>query len=241
MGAKPKIQVSFQERDFGFKKLMTRADELAKKPYVKAGFTGERGASMKQGGKKTVAYIAKVHEYGATVKLKNGKSITIPCRSFMRSTKYQNQEKYNKHMAILGEQLLDADAEIDVRTALGLIGQEYISDVKSTIKNQIPPPLKQATIARKNKRKVQKAKAAVSAIHGKLAAGAARETAKFGVAREQRLSDRDKNRLNTAAQTIMADGGSSTPLIDKGQLINSLTYKVEMEGEKNPTREEETV
>lgn len=237
---RPKIQVSITERDLGLGKLLRTADELAKKPYVKAGFTGERGAAMEKGSKKTVAYIMKSHEYGATIKLPSGKEFQIPERSFMRSTKAKNQDKYNNHLQQLAVQLLDGSSKMTVQRALGLIGQEYIADVKTTIKSQIPPPLKAATIARKNKRLIKKAKATVDALHGKLASKAVKETAKYGVAKQQRLSDHDKNRLNAAAEIIMT-GGRSTPLINTGQAINSLSYKVEMDGITNQTKDEETV
>lgn len=177
MGVRPKLKISFKERDLGMSHLLKEAAKLRKKPFVKVGVTQAKGSklhidpvSKKQ--IKTVADIAAFHEYGAP-------DANIPERSFIRSTVEKNKDAYDSHIAQLHEKIFDADSGMTTEKALGLIGQEVTADMKNTIREGIPPELKPETIARKNKGK----------------------------------------------------SGGSTPLIDTGQLVNSLNYQVVPEGE----------
>lgn len=213
MAGKPKLKVSFTERDLGLGHILKEAAKLRKKPFVKVGVTQKKGsighkdASGKQ--VKTVADIATFHEYGAP-------DAGIPERSFIRSTRTKNEGKYNAHIEKLKDQIFDASQGMTTERALGLIGQEVSSDIKLTIKNVIPPPLKPETVFRKNAGKILEAHAKVAAIDAK--------------GKAKGLTAGDVKRQN-AALDLIKSGGSSTPLIDTGQLINSITYEVNMEGQ----------
>lgn len=222
MATRPKLTVSFTERDLGMSHFLREAAKLRKKPAVKAGVVQSRGSKLHvdpRTGKavKTVAYIAACHEFG-------GENGVPPERSFMRSTKAKNESKYNAHIEKLGSQIFDAESGMTTERALGLIGQEYIADVKNTIRAGIAPPLKPSTIREKNAVEIGKAGAKVRGLEGKL-----------------KLSKADKGALFKAQETVDS-GGDSTPLIDTAQLINSLTYQVVMDGSSaeasGPTVEE---
>lgn len=140
MARTPKVKVSITERDLGLGHLLKEAAKLAKKPYVKAGVTQARGSRIRADGKKTVADIMAIHEYGAP-------DAGIPERSVIRATQERNQSKYDAHIAILGEKILDASSHMTTEKALGLIGQEFVADAKNTIRNNEaglngPTPLK---------------------------------------------------------------------------------------------------
>lgn len=206
MATKPKITVSFTLKDFGLKHILKESKKIARRPFVKAGIVQAKGSKLRRDGKKTVAEIAQIHEYGAP-------DVGIPERSFLRSTRNKNQARYNSHISQLRDQIFDASSGMTTERALGLIGQEYIADVKNTIREGIPPPLKESTIRAKNAGEISKAKAHLAA------GGSAKDFTKSGSAR------------NDKAQALIEHGGDSTPLIDTAVTINSLGYEVVMEGQ----------
>lgn len=141
-------------KDTGWKKILAKAKELSAGPYVKVGvFGGGRNAEL-----------AVIHEYGAP-------EANIPERSFIRRT-FANSEVVdakNKMCAGLMKKIVEED--MSVGQALGQLGAFGAAQVKNTIVSGdgVPPPLKEATIARK---------------------------------------------------------GSSRPLVDTGQMLNSITWQV---------------
>lgn len=210
-GFKPKLKVSFTERDLGMGHFLREAAKLRLKPFVKVGVTQKRGANLSTDGTKTIAYIAAVHEYGADKKV-GKRHVKIPERSFIRSTVTRNQSKYDNHIEKLRDDIFDAHKEMTVERALGIVGQEVAADMKATIRAKIAPDLKPSTIFRKNAGVIAKSKAKVSSLEKK-----------------QKLSKTDKKMLDKHSE-IVATGGESTPLIDKGQLINSISYEVVKDG-----------
>jgi hypothetical protein len=133
--------------------------------HVKAGVLGT-GKNVRRKGEITNVEIALVHEYGSP---KQG----IPERSFIRRTWDAKRKDY----VALVKQLLPAviRGNMDAKRALGIVGAKASADIKNTVTQgpHIPPPLKEATIARK---------------------------------------------------------GSDRPLVDTGQLVNSVTWAVEKRG-----------
>lgn len=208
MAVKPKLQISFRERDLGLGHILKEAAKLRKKPFVKAGVVQARGSKLREDGKKTVADIAQIHEYGAPA---HG----IPERSFLRSTRNKNEGKYKKLISRLGEMIFNPEDGMTVEKALGVIGQQFSADVKNTIRNNEaglhgPTALKASTIRRKNAGKIEKAQGTVNRLEKKT-----------------KLSKGDKTRLHSA-QDLIDTGGASVPLIDTAQLVNSLSYEVDM-------------
>lgn len=210
MAARPKLKISFEERDLGMGHFLREAAKLRKKPFVKVGVTQARGSKLHTNERgeqvKTVADIAAIHEYGAP-------DVGIPERSFIRSTVSKNQPKYDGHIAKLAEAIFDAHKGMTTERALGLIGQEVSSDIKNTIRSGINPPLKRATIRRKNAAKIAGAEARVRGYEGK-----------------EKLTKSQKTSL-FKAQDLIDTGGESTPLIDTAQLVNSISYEVAMQGQ----------
>ena len=205
MAVKPKLTVNVWESDLGMGKILAEAAKIRKKPYVKAGITQAKGSKVRPDGKKTTAEIAQIHEYGAP-------DAGIPERSFVRSTVSTNQSKYDGQIASLRDEIFDANSDLTVEKALGLIGQSASSDMKKTIRAGIQPPLKASTIRGKNGAQIAKAKATARSLGAK-----------------ENLSKAESARLAKAQETVKT-GGSSTPLIDTAQMINALSYEVVLDG-----------
>lgn len=165
------------DKDFGFKKLKSELKKLEQKPFVKVGVQGVDaskdkdvrnydGSISKLSGI-TVVEIANFHEFG----------LGVPERSFLRSTLDENRNKYSNIVSEMRTEI--SKGAFDTKTALEILGQKIVKDVKQKIYDGIMPPLAESTIRKKtvdNKR-------------------------------------------------------GDTPLIDTGQLVQSITYSVEMKGE----------
>lgn len=105
----------------------------------------------------TNTMLAMVHEFG----------LGVPERSFIRDLIDENRLIYIKFIKKLAEQ--EVLGRIDRMTTLNLLGAKVEADMKGRVRDHIPPPNVDATVARK---------------------------------------------------------GSSTPLIDTGQLLSSIDYEV---------------
>jgi hypothetical protein len=165
------------DKDFGFKKLNSELKKLEQKPFVKIGVQGKDasddktvrnydGSISKLSGI-TVVEIANFHEFG----------LGVPERSFLRSTLDENRNKYTNIVKELRTEI--TKGVWDTKTALEILGQKIVSDVKQKIYDGIPPELAESTIQNKT----------------------------------------------------VAGRTGETPLIDTGQLVQSITYTVEMKGE----------
>lgn len=155
------------DKDFGFKKLKSEMKNLGHKPFVKVGIQGTEATKTHDNKESkpsgiTVVEIGNIHEFG----------LGVPERSFLRSTLDENRNKYSGVADELKNEI--KKGKFDTKSALGILGEKIVRDIKKKIKDKIPPELSQDTIDKK---------------------------------------------------------GSSTPLIDTGQLYQSITYSVEMKGE----------
>jgi hypothetical protein len=73
--------------------------------------------------------------------------ITIPMRSFIRSTMDEKSEEYHRKAGILIGRIVDGS--MDKHKALEIMGQVIQTDIQRKIDNMKYPPLKAATIRRK--------------------------------------------------------------------------------------------
>jgi phage gpG-like protein len=131
--------------DKGWKDFRKRMEGAKGKHVTKVGLpSGSTPAVVgKKGGNKPfldLVQIAAVHEFGAPNR-------NIPERSFIRST--TDEEKKNlAHIANLQHQKFIA-GKIDLKTALGIIGEYLTGKMKNKIRQRIPPPNSPQTIKRK--------------------------------------------------------------------------------------------
>jgi hypothetical protein len=204
MAIKPKLTVNIFERDLGFSHFLREAKKIRAKPYVKVGVTQKRGSKLREDGKKTIADVAQIHEFGAP-------QAGIPERSFLRSTVNDNGG-YEELKRVLVGKIFDATAGMTVERALGLIGQTVTRDVKARIRDGIAPALKAATIRAKNAGLIGKAKGKIASLEGK-----------------DKLSGRQAEGF-LKAKDLVETGGESTPLIDTAQMINAVSYEVVKDG-----------
>jgi len=117
--------------------------------YVKVGIVGEENKVVDAEGvpqKFTVARLAAVHEFGATIKGNRG-VIKIPERSFLRSTFEEHEDEYMKDLTVLAQQVYEA--KVKPRQALDLVGMKMVAHVKAKIRSNIPPPNAPSVYARK--------------------------------------------------------------------------------------------
>lgn len=131
------------EKDLGWRGI-ARGVATINGATVRAGLVGEKAAKVHEDSKLTNAEIGTIHEFGAP-------GANIPERSFLRSTFRKNLDKYNHLMGALAAAVYSARA--GSKGALALLGATMASDIKATIRAGIPPPLAEATIARRSKRK----------------------------------------------------------------------------------------
>lgn len=158
--------------DRGWKKLVQIAKQMRGEGLMtlKVGIIGENADKehISEDGKSTItmARLGGVHEYGAVIKVGKGR-IVIPQRSFIRAT-IAEKNNYKDLVAKLFKQVISGQR--DEKTALSLLGETIVGDIKMRIAEGIEPANSPRTIAAK---------------------------------------------------------GSSKPLVDTGQLRNSITYAVE--------------
>jgi len=125
---------------------LTKSLEKAIKPYVDAGgmvvkvgvFEGAAHSGETTPTGTLVAPIAAAHEFGTE---------NIPARSFMRSTFAEKKEELPKYAA----RYLKANPG-NVFGALDVIGKRLSAAIQNKINWGIDPPLKEETIARKQRR-----------------------------------------------------------------------------------------
>ena len=109
-----------------------------------------KGAKQSQG--ISMLELAAIHEFGSP-------AAGIPQRSFIRATVDGKRSEINEQIeAIVGraiKSLLARDSVTEesiresVKKSLGLLGAKVVSMMRATIRANIPPPLRPATIARK--------------------------------------------------------------------------------------------
>lgn len=150
-------------KDRGWTKILKNLVQLRTGRAAATGVQGEAAEAGHEGsGEMTNVQLATIHEYGD----KTGEH--PPERSFLRSTLDENLGKYQTELNKIASGAFIGGT---VDGNLLLLGEQYRGDILQKINDGVPPPLADATIARK--------------------------------------------------------GGEETPLIDTGQLKNSLSVQVD--------------
>ena len=122
--------------DKGWKKLLDAVEKTGGKK-LRVGVVGDEAKNEVEDGGITMARLAGVHEYGAAIQLRNGTIIHIPERSFIRATISENNN-YRRQI----EKLLFAIAagKYTEDTALRLLGEKVVADIKKRMSDGIDPP-----------------------------------------------------------------------------------------------------
>lgn len=94
------------------------------------------------GGSNATVYA--VHEFGSPSK-------NIPERSSLRSTIDGHARQYTELSKHLCGMVMDN--RLSPKQAHGILGERVLADIKRTIQRGVPPPLKDATVARKGSSK----------------------------------------------------------------------------------------
>jgi HK97 gp10 family phage protein len=135
-----KLNFETERVDQGLQNLKRRLEVMKlRKAYVKAGLLG-KGDSRSEG--ITNAQLASIHEFGLG---------HVPARPFLRPAFMQHKDEYLKLLAEAYKRALEKNSPEEFKRVLRLIGQRMAADIKKfvTAGPSIPPPLAEATIARK--------------------------------------------------------------------------------------------
>lgn len=140
-----KIDFDLKDIDRGMMALQTELLGLKDgRASAKAGVLGKASERTAEPGSPSAPLsnvdIAMIHEFGAD---------GVPERSFIRAAFDANQAKYIDHFRLLVGGIYDG--KLTVSRALGVIGMETASDIRSLVREGggIPPPNSPATIAAK--------------------------------------------------------------------------------------------
>ena len=130
--------------DKGWKRVLALF-AVAVVPTVKVGVQGKEAAEVH--GEITTGELAGIHEFGAQINngFGRGIKITVPERSFIRSTYDANFEKYAR-LLISGAGKV-VDGKLSLRQVAELVGIKAVADMKRTIASGIDPELRPSTIA----------------------------------------------------------------------------------------------
>ena len=130
-------------RDNGARKLLERAQDMARGRSVRVGILTDAPKDEKGSEKPTsmtLVEVAAIHEFGAP-------EAGIPQRSFLRSTVDENEARIGKLQEALGAKVLKGT--LTEEQALNQVGAAVAGMVQAKIASNIPPALAPETIARK--------------------------------------------------------------------------------------------
>lgn len=154
----------FTDKDKGWKSMLAQMKVSAGESHVLIGYLRSSGTYKDDQSKDkdagdngkaqaaapiTMAQLASIHEFGATIKngFGRGIKITIPERSFMRSTMNTRAGDLTKLVKRVSNSVISG--KITRKQALGIIGQKVVDWIKGAIDEGIPPPNKSSTVKAK--------------------------------------------------------------------------------------------
>lgn len=202
---------SVRQTDRGFAALKRAAKTLAQgDSYVKVGVIGSSTKAARRGlDPVSNVDLAIIHEFGS----RDGR---VPERSFVRSTFHRKRGEYLLTLRRMVP-LLYAQ-KLTVPRALALLGMRMAADMKATIRDGIAPPLAESTLRARTARFFK-------SFDSRDRARKRRQ--------EGPLTEAEANwRGAVLGARARAKAEGSVPLIDTGQLVNSITYAVVLSGEK---------
>lgn len=146
---------TFTDQDLGYEALLDMLGDMGE-AAVFVGILQDKGGEMDEDGNITLAGYAAVNEFGTTNAGRN-RNITIPERSFLRSTVDVNAQVYSVELQAAGASAVDAVvatrsadqglAALD--KALGRLGIRATRDVQQTIRDLRTPANAKSTLQRK--------------------------------------------------------------------------------------------
>lgn len=209
--------------DKGWSRLVRDMKDIKRKgeSYAKAGVLGST-APREDGDPLSNVDIAIVHEFGAP-------NAGIPERSFIRSTFNRERAKYIQLLRLLAPRIY-AD-QIDATKALGLLGLRMAADMKGAIQGGLSPALSASTIHKRLMRSVKSRAAGRLArrrqqaeMAGAVFGGPAADFSKMEARSIKAVANRSRQMRMAAA--VFGNHGGHVPLLDTGQLLNSITHAV---------------
>jgi len=154
----PKVKVIIKDKRRQFDDIIKRYRQMDE-AFVEVGVlkgAGKRGAEQDHPGNKkrgedpkkktTIGEIAFYNEFGATGAGRS-RNVTIPERSFIRSTFDENKRDLARDRDGLVKQILQR--KVTVKTALRTLGFKLQQLIKNKINDGVPPPNEPSTNAKK--------------------------------------------------------------------------------------------
>lgn len=140
------MSVTITDRDNGWRAMLERAHELAKKgPLVKVGILDDAPKDVAPGSSPsayTLVEVAAVHEFG---------SEHVPQRSFLRATIDSKGAELKRLLNVVATNAFQGKTTL--KQGLGQVGAKAAAWVQRAIAQGVPPPLAESTIARKGSSK----------------------------------------------------------------------------------------
>jgi hypothetical protein len=231
-----KSKIRHVEQDLGYREINRQIRIIQNsQPVVEVGILeGAGNADPKDPANPTgqpisLALLATVHEYGSPKR-------HIPQRSFIRSTMDEKAPTFHRATNALIDQV--TDGSMTVERALAILGLLIKKEIMAKIQSNIAPPLSPETLARKNHTKIAKAKNTIDSIGKRGEARGYRQgqRASMGAKGQGPVHESAFKPIHTTgevtrlvkAANLVQSGGNSTALIDTGQLIHSIDFKVNM-------------
>lgn len=101
-------------------------------------------------GEVSTAYVASIHEYGATHTNRRGGVVIIPARPFLRPTAEAQKTKWAAMMAQVMKNA--AEGKVDFAKGLEILGFTVTADIKIAIDDVTEPALAEYTLAQRRLR-----------------------------------------------------------------------------------------
>lgn len=133
-----------EDIDHGFDAMMDMLEELDGENYVEVGVP--EGSGQYDDGANQVT-VATANEFGATIEHPNGATITIPERSFIRSTMDDKDRRFTALLSKFIGEIIDGDMTPD--DAMEGLGLDAVAQVKRKIDDLKEPPNAESTIRQK--------------------------------------------------------------------------------------------
>lgn len=218
---------SLKQIDRGWDAIKAAVRNARSESYAKVGVLGASKKAARRGSKLTNVDLALIQEFGTA---------TIPERSFVRATFEAKKEELIHLMRQLAPQVYAG--EMSIEQMLNLCGAKLAAEMKNRITSGIAPPLSVTTlrirervkmtgkIQRTVSKRESQGRVAAAAFGGNTDAGLGKKLHHRLVRRMNRKLDRRETQAAAAAAVFGNALGEERPLVDTGQLLNSITWAV---------------
>lgn len=133
------------EEEFNLIPELTERLEYLRDKKLEIGVFGEEGDSYGSG--ITVLAIARIHEYGLDIQMANGKTMTIPRRSFVRAGFDEKKDDIDKQVRAVVDQIIGF--EVNPEDGMAVVGEVVATLIRQYAIDLQEPHNKESTVEQK--------------------------------------------------------------------------------------------